>query len=271
MAIEQQVKNVTAVTSTTSSPTSVTTASFDQDSAPSSMLCSSAEILAASLTAVLTLRIKKNQRDARRVASSGDITENIYEGANNDEERAAYGFHSSTMPPISLSKYLNRLVDYLLCSRACFIMAVKYLERFVGKTKLVLTKYNVFRLLVVAVVLAAKVHDDKFYTNFYYARVAGIGMDELNKLEVVFCKVLGFELFVRMDEFWDMERALIAEVWDGKDEEGVCKDARKVLVEEGLNRLTGRHNRNNEEEENEGTTSERAQVEIQEKVGAGAQ
>jgi hypothetical protein len=58
-----------------------------------------------------------------------------------------------------------------------------------------------YRLLLIAAVLAAKFYDDKFYKNSYYAEVGGISLAELNELEHLFLDYLEFKLVLDPEEY----------------------------------------------------------------------
>lgn len=57
------------------------------------------------------------------------------------------------------------------------------------------------RLLLTAIVLAAKYNDDEFYKNVYYAKVGGISLEEMNMLENQFSTVLDYNFFVKLEDF----------------------------------------------------------------------
>jgi hypothetical protein len=50
------------------------------------------------------------------------------------------------------------------------------------------------RLIITSLLISIKFHDDRFYTNEYYSKIAGITNKELNILEVEFIKLLDFSL-----------------------------------------------------------------------------
>lgn len=58
-----------------------------------------------------------------------------------------------------------------------------------------------FRLLLTAVVVAAKYNDDEFFKNDYYRKVGGITLEEFNLLENTFINLLDYRLFIREKEF----------------------------------------------------------------------
>jgi hypothetical protein len=58
-----------------------------------------------------------------------------------------------------------------------------------------------YRLLLVSCVVAAKYLSDEFATNSYYARVGGIGLEEINILEHLFLEYLDFDLSIDSEVF----------------------------------------------------------------------
>lgn len=111
-------------------------------------------------------------------------------------------FHSLKVPPIGISEYLQRIVKYAYCSSECFIFALIYLDRLITQNKNChITLYNVHRLLITSVLLAAKGRDDTYYSNAYYSAIGGISNAEINKLEVAFLLLVDFNLFISPETY----------------------------------------------------------------------
>ncbi|KAK8711134.1 hypothetical protein V6N13_146430 [Hibiscus sabdariffa] len=111
-------------------------------------------------------------------------------------------FHGLSRPTISIQNYLDRIYKYANCSPSCFIVAYVYLDRFSQRQpSLPINSFNVHRLLITSVMVAAKFMDDMCYNNSYYAKVGGIKTAEMNFLEVDFLFGLGFELHVTPNTF----------------------------------------------------------------------
>ncbi|GJZ41585.1 cyclin-U4-1-like protein [Tanacetum coccineum] len=64
-----------------------------------------------------------------------------------------------------------------------------------------INSFNVHRLLITGVMVAAKFMDDLYYNNAYYAKVGGISTTEMNFLEVDFLFGLGFQLNINPTTF----------------------------------------------------------------------
>ncbi|XP_015962052.1 cyclin-U4-1 [Arachis duranensis] len=111
-------------------------------------------------------------------------------------------FHGLTRPTISIQSYLERIFKYANCSPSCYIVAYVYLDRFTQRQpSLPINSFNVHRLLITSVMVAAKFMDDMYYNNAYYAKVGGITTIEMNFLEVDFLFGLGFYLNVTPGTF----------------------------------------------------------------------
>lgn len=113
-------------------------------------------------------------------------------------------FHAARPPAIPILSYLERIHRYAHCSPICFVAAFAYLDRAARRGSptgtLPLTRHNVHRLLMAAIMTAAKFLDDAFYNNAYYARVGGIATEEMNRLELHLLMLLDFRLHVVPEE-----------------------------------------------------------------------
>jgi len=111
-------------------------------------------------------------------------------------------FHSSKAPAMSIQEYLKRIRKYFACSDECFVIALVFIDR-IGKVDPAMTvcALNAHRLLLIAVMLAAKVQDDVYYSNGYYSKVGGLDLTEVNKLEVTFLSMLDFKAYVDPQEY----------------------------------------------------------------------
>lgn len=69
-------------------------------------------------------------------------------------------FHGLRAPPLSIRQYIDRVFKYSGCSPSCFVVAKIYVDRYLQSTQVHLTSFNVHRLLITSVMLAAKFIDD---------------------------------------------------------------------------------------------------------------
>lgn len=110
-------------------------------------------------------------------------------------------FHAMKAPGISVHEYLERIFKFASCSNECYILALIYIDRLIQRNNFLLTELNVHRVVICAVLLAAKFFDDAYYNNAYYAKVGGVLAPEINGLEVDFLFRINFTLHVSTEEF----------------------------------------------------------------------
>jgi len=112
-------------------------------------------------------------------------------------------FHCDDPVPISLDEYMHRMSTFMGCSQECFVMGCVLITRLeaIYAHRSVITTLSVHRLILTAVVIAAKMHEDQCFLNQHYADVGGIPLEELNQLELYMVKQLGWNLHVSRSEF----------------------------------------------------------------------
>ncbi|KAF7456473.1 putative cyclin [Cryptosporidium felis] len=119
-------------------------------------------------------------------------------------------FHSVCIPPIPIRAYLLRIAQHFGCSNECFVLAIIYVGRIIKYNRnFTLTLLNVHRVIVTAIMLATKFFDDIFYSNAFYAKVSGVGTQELNSLEIYFLRLIRFQLFVTEYEYEIYKRCIV--------------------------------------------------------------
>ncbi|KAG0078846.1 hypothetical protein BGZ90_004217 [Linnemannia elongata] len=69
--------------------------------------------------------------------------------------------------------------------------------------------FNIHRLLITCLMVAAKFTSDLFYSNARYAKVGGLSLPELNQLELVFLFTTQFDLNVKEEELQRVGNALL--------------------------------------------------------------
>jgi len=119
-------------------------------------------------------------------------------------------FHALKAPGIGILQYLERIHKYASCSSECFIMALIYIDRLIQRNNFLLTELNVHRVVITAILLAAKFFDDAYYNNAYYAKVGGVLIGEMNGLEVDFLFRINFSLHVTPEVFEKYKAELLS-------------------------------------------------------------
>ena len=116
-------------------------------------------------------------------------------------------FHAKTIPSVSVESYLNRIVKFAPCDPECLLAIIIYLQKLAGKyglkslkvyddTNLVVNSFNIHRLIITSFTIAVKFLSDTFYTNSHFAKVGGIHVQELNRLELELLLLLDFNLII---------------------------------------------------------------------------
>jgi hypothetical protein len=111
-------------------------------------------------------------------------------------------FNSRKVPSITINKYLMRIVKYSHPAYASIITTLIYIDKLCESSNLILTRMNIHRLLLSCFVISIKFNEDDYYSNEYYAKVGGVSLCELNKLEETILSLLDFSLFID-DELYD--------------------------------------------------------------------
>ena len=97
---------------------------------------------------------------------------------------------------VNLLNFMLRIKKYGKCSDACFLVALVYLDRIVNTGEFLLTPHNVHRVILTAIMVAAKFHEDHFYNNTLFAKLGDLTLSEMNSLEVELLQQLRFSLVV---------------------------------------------------------------------------
>ena len=76
-----------------------------------------------------------------------------------------------------------------------------YIDRICEQSSIILTPYNLHRLVFVAILMAIKYNEDVCFEFEFYAKIAGIPIKELKMLEREFVELIKFHFYIGKDEF----------------------------------------------------------------------
>lgn len=112
-------------------------------------------------------------------------------------------FHMKNLPKISFRNYLLRINQYLKPEKSTILLALMYIDDLYSNSNsnLFISWNNIFKIFLTAIIIAIKFNEDQYDSNNVFAKVGGIGLDELNKLEIEFCKIMKFSFFVDLKSF----------------------------------------------------------------------
>ena len=117
-------------------------------------------------------------------------------------------FTSKQLSTISLSDYLNRIINYTKVEHSTLIAAMIYLKRYCTQTKTMLNEYNTHRLLVTSIIVSIKFNEDEKFNNLFYSVIAGTDLRQMNQLEEDFLDGLNFNMFIDERSYDLFERSL---------------------------------------------------------------
>ena len=118
-------------------------------------------------------------------------------------------FSAPQIPSISIKNYLSRIQKFTESEENTLISSLIYLDKLTQMSGIILSPYNIHRLLFIAILTSIKYNEDVIYNNEYYAKVAGITTKELNCLEFKFLDLLQFRLFISKEEFETYKKYLM--------------------------------------------------------------
>ena len=111
-------------------------------------------------------------------------------------------FMLKNIPSISIKDFLLRLTKYGKICESTLIMMLIYVDRICHRYNFKITYHNIYKLMLIAMVIAIKYNEDEIYTSDFYAKLGGISKIELNKLEYEFVCMINFKLFISEDLFY---------------------------------------------------------------------
>jgi hypothetical protein len=132
--------------------------------------------------------------------------------------QSKHNFTSKTIPKISFGDYITRVLNYTQINDSTLIMALVYMDRFCKNRKILLTEFNLHRIFFSALLVAIKYNEDIYYSNLYYAKIGGLKLKKLNKLEAEFLSGISFQLFVDENVYEQYESKLIYAMMDNNDD-----------------------------------------------------
>lgn len=178
------------------------------------------EDLLKMLTSLLERIVNSNDEINATTLSHPSSMEN-----NNEDEDIRYSvscFYGKHIPQISIERYLLRIQKHCSTTNDIYLSLLVYFDRISKKCNnkpndphstpgddddgdddrqhFVMDSYNIHRLLISAVAVSTKFFSDYFYSNARYARVGGISLQEMNKLEIQFMVLCDFKLLIPVEE-----------------------------------------------------------------------
>ena len=123
-------------------------------------------------------------------------------------------FSVNTIPNITIKDYLIRIQNYSEIEKSTLILSLILIDRMCKKSDIVLTHYNIHRILFSAVLVSIKYNEDSYFDNNFYSQIAGVKPNELKLLEYTFLEYNDFNIYVKDIEYQQYEKYLNLSVLD---------------------------------------------------------
>ena len=123
-------------------------------------------------------------------------------------------FSANSIPNISIRDYLIRIQNYSDLEKSTLILSLILIDKMCTKSGILLTPYNIHRILFSSVLISIKYNEDSYFDNTFYSQIAGVKPSELQILEYTFLEYNDFNVFVKDIEYEQYEKYLIRNVAD---------------------------------------------------------
>jgi len=110
-------------------------------------------------------------------------------------------FSSKSPPKVTLQYFLGRFKRYSKIEQSTLIIILIYADRMCTTSGIILNPHNIHRIILGCLLLATKYNEDIYFTNEQYAKIGGVTLKELNRLEYCSIQLLNCKLYVSEDLF----------------------------------------------------------------------
>ena len=83
-------------------------------------------------------------------------------------------FSANTIPNITIKDYLVRIQNYSEVERSTLILSLILIDRMCRKSGVLLTHYNIHRILFSSLLVSIKYNEDSYFDNNFYSQIAGV-------------------------------------------------------------------------------------------------
>jgi hypothetical protein len=134
-------------------------------------------------------------------------------------------FHSRRVPAMALADLALVLQRHVTCSSHALLAGAVLFCRYCDRVQQAPTLHMMHRLYVACLQLALKAHSDRFPSNRSYARIAGISLQEMNRLETTLVGGLDWNVQVFAPQITFMVQALTRAALPSAPKLCECDDA----------------------------------------------
>ena len=106
-------------------------------------------------------------------------------------------FYLEQLPNLTFGDYILHLMKYTHINISTLILAVIYIDKFCEKFKFVLTRHNIYRIILISIFISMKYNEDMFVNANIYSQIAGVSTEDILNLEYNMCVALEFGFYVK--------------------------------------------------------------------------
>mmetsp|Transcript_17007 Transcript_17007/g.16695 ORF Transcript_17007/g.16695 Transcript_17007/m.16695 type:complete len:141 (+) Transcript_17007:136-558(+) len=135
------------------------------------------------------------------VTISKSLEDMIADASHNLNYGSLTVFDSQEIPPISIQDYLLRIMSYSKATSRSMVMCLCHIDSLSNDQDcpIIPTRYNIHRLLVVSMMVSCKFYEDFYIDNESWATIAGMTLEEINRLERKFLTYIDFNINTKLE------------------------------------------------------------------------
>ncbi len=118
-------------------------------------------------------------------------------------------FYSKRIPNLTIQQYLIRIKKYSNIEDYTLIYAFIYIIKFIKKNYYIILLNNIYRILLASCTVSIKFLEDSNYKNSYMAKIGGLTLENMNKIEYFFYAKLNFDLSLNENDFKEIEEQFL--------------------------------------------------------------
>ena len=82
------------------------------------------------------------------------------------------------------------------------------MEKYCIKNQIIITIYNIHKLLFSSILINIKFMEDKVFSNHFYSKICGVNLKDLNKMEYEFICGIRFEIYIEKEYFYEFQKSI---------------------------------------------------------------
>ena len=118
-------------------------------------------------------------------------------------------FNIQKIPKLSIGDFIYRITYYTKVSEVTLISSLILMERYCKNNNIILTVYNIHRLLFISIMVNIKFMEDKHFLNSFYAMICDVKLSYLNKMEYEFLSGIQFQLLINKNVYYKYRNLIL--------------------------------------------------------------